>query len=86
MSETYSSFQSHTWLWFLQRVTAAFLILTLGFHFFWLHFVNHAAEVTLLGTAYRMKELGYFVTMILFLLGSTFHGVNGVYNALINQG
>jgi succinate dehydrogenase / fumarate reductase membrane anchor subunit len=24
--------------------------------------------------------------MILFLLTATFHGVNGVYNALVNQG
>jgi len=34
----------------------------------------------------RMQQLGYFVTMIAFLVTATFHGVNGVYNALINQG
>ncbi|MFB6266263.1 MAG: succinate dehydrogenase [Halodesulfurarchaeum sp.] len=86
MSQTYTSFRSGTWLWFLQRVTAAFLIFTLGFHFFWLHFVNHAAEITLAGTAMRMDQFGYLLTMILFLVTGTFHGVNGVYNALINQG
>jgi succinate dehydrogenase / fumarate reductase membrane anchor subunit len=86
MSEVYSSFRSGTWLWFLQRVTAVFLIGTLTFHFFWLHFVNHAADITLAGTAMRMDQLGYLVTMVLFLVAGAFHGVNGIYNALINQG
>ena len=86
MSEVYTSFRSGTWLWFLQRITAAFLIFTLAFHFFWLHFVNHAAEITLQGTAVRMDQLGYLITMLLFLVTGAFHGVNGIYNALINQG
>ena len=86
MSETYSSFESNTWLWVLQRVTAAFLVFTLAFHFLWLHFVNHAAEITLQGTAFRMDQLGYLLTMLLFLVAGAFHGVNGIYNALINQG
>jgi len=86
MAEQYSSFQSGTTLWFLQRVTAAVLVVTLMFHFFWLHFVNHAAEITFQGTAYRMDQLGYLVTILLFLFTAAFHGVNGVYNALINQG
>ncbi|MFW6002963.1 MAG: succinate dehydrogenase [Halanaeroarchaeum sp.] len=86
MAEQYSSFKSGTTLWFLQRVTAAILVVTLMFHFFWLHFVNHAAEITFQGTAYRMEQLGYFATMLLFLFAGAFHGVNGVYNALINQG
>jgi succinate dehydrogenase subunit D (EC 1.3.5.1) len=34
----------------------------------------------------RMQELAYFSLMVLFLITATFHGVNGVYNALINQG
>ena len=86
MAEQYSSFKSGTTLWFLQRVTAAILLVTLMFHFFWLHFVHHAAEITFQGTAFRMEQLGYFLTMLLFLVAGAFHGVNGVYNALINQG
>ncbi len=34
----------------------------------------------------RMEQLTYFSLMILFLVTATFHGVNGVYNALVNQG
>jgi len=34
----------------------------------------------------RMQTAGYFVTMVAFGLTATFHGVNGVYNALVNQG
>jgi succinate dehydrogenase / fumarate reductase membrane anchor subunit len=86
MAERYSSFAPGGTGWLLQRITAAFLIVVLAFHFFLLHFVNHAADVTFLVSADRMARTGYFVTMILFLVTATFHGVNGVYNALINQG
>jgi len=87
MSEPYrSSFTRGSTLWVLQRVTAAFLIVVLAFHFFQLHFVNHAWEIDFAGTQARMSNLLYFTTMVLFLITATFHGVNGVYNALINQG
>jgi succinate dehydrogenase / fumarate reductase membrane anchor subunit len=86
MAEHYSSFDRRGWRWFAQRVTAAFLIVVLAFHFMLLHFVNHAYEITLAGTTARMSQVGYFVTMVLFLVTATFHGVNGVYNALVNQG
>jgi len=86
MAERYSSFTPGGTGWFLQRVTAAFLVVVLAFHFFLLHFVNHAYEVTFLGTEARMQNIGYFLTMVLFLITAAFHGVNGVYNALVNQG
>jgi len=86
MAERYSSFTPGGTGWLLQRITAGFLIVVLAFHFFLLHFVNHAADVTFLMSADRMAQTGYFVTMILFLVTATFHGVNGVYNALLNQG
>ncbi|PSQ15431.1 succinate dehydrogenase [Halobacteriales archaeon QS_8_69_26] len=86
MAEEYRSFERGGTGWFLQRVTAAFLVVVLAFHFFNLHFLNHAYEVTFAGTEARMSDVGYFATMWLFLVTATFHGVNGVYNALINQG
>ena len=86
MAEYYSSFSKGGRMWFLQRITAVILIGTLAFHFFLLHFVNHAAEITFAGTQARMSQVGYFLTMIVFLIAATFHGVNGVYNALVNQG
>ncbi len=87
MSTPYrSSFTRGSTLWVLQRVTAAFLIVLLAFHFFQLHFVNHAWEIDFAGTQARMSNLLYFTTMVLFLITATFHGVNGVYNALVNQG
>ncbi|NHN57551.1 MULTISPECIES: succinate dehydrogenase [Halorussus] len=86
MAERHSSFRRGSASWLLQRVTAAFLVAVLAFHFFLLHFVNHPAEVTLAGTRARMRNVGYFATMALFLLAATFHGVNGVYNALVAQG
>jgi succinate dehydrogenase / fumarate reductase membrane anchor subunit len=86
MAEHYSSFEpgGRRWLW--QRITAAFLVVVLAFHFFLLHFVHHAADVTFAMSAGRMETLSYYSLMVLFLVTATFHGVNGVYNALINQG
>ncbi len=86
MSERYSSFdrKGQRWLW--QRITAAFLVVVLAFHFFLLHFVNHAAETTFAASSARMSQWTYYSLMVLFLITATFHGVNGVYNALLNQG
>ena len=86
MAERYSSFTPGGTGWLLQRITAAFLVVVLAFHFFQLHFVTHAADVTFAGTQARMENVGYFITMVLFLITAAFHGVNGVYNALLNQG
>jgi succinate dehydrogenase / fumarate reductase membrane anchor subunit len=86
MAEHYSSFERGGRRWLLQRLTAVFLIGVLAFHFILLHFVNHAAEVSFAGTNIRMSQVGYFATMWLFLVTATFHGVNGVYNALVNMG
>ena len=86
MAERYSSFTAGGRLWLWQRITAAFLIVVLAFHFFLLHFVHHADEVTFAMSAGRMETWSYYSLMILFLVTATFHGVNGVYNALINAG
>jgi len=86
MAEHYSSFTKGGRLWLWQRITAAFLVVVLAFHFFLLHFVYHADEVTFALSQARMTTLTYYSLMILFLFTATFHGVNGVYNALVNQG
>lgn len=86
MAERYSSFEPRGTRWLLQRVTAAFLAVLLAFHFFQLHFVNHAYEITFAGTQARMSNIFYFAAMWLFLVTAAFHGINGVYNALVNQG
>jgi succinate dehydrogenase / fumarate reductase membrane anchor subunit len=86
VSERYTSFEPGGRLWLWQRLTAAFLVVVLAFHFFLLHFVYHADEVTFALSQARMQQWTYYSLMILFLVTATFHGVNGVYNALINQG
>ena len=86
MAEHYSSFRRGSLAWLLQRVTAAFLIVVLAFHFLQLHFIEHAWEIDFDGTQDRMGNVGYFLTMVLFLIAAAFHGLNGVYNALVNQG
>ena len=81
MAKHYSSFKRGNWRWFVQRITAVFLIGALAFHFVTLHFVNHAANISFAGTQARMSEIGYFSLMVTFLVAGAFHGVNGVYNA-----
>ena len=85
MADHYSSFDRSGTRWLLQRLTAAFLVVVLAFHFFLLHFVNHAADVTFAGTSARMSTWTYFSLMVLFLLTATFHGVNGVYNTVVGK-
>ncbi|WP_435118562.1 succinate dehydrogenase [Halolamina sp. C58] len=85
MAEHYSSFDRSGTKWLLQRITAAFLVVVLAFHFFLLHFVNHAADVTFAGTSARMSTWTYFSLMVLFLLTATFHGVNGIHNTLVHR-
>jgi succinate dehydrogenase / fumarate reductase membrane anchor subunit len=86
MADHYSSFQRGDWRWFVQRITAVFLIGALAFHFVTLHFINHAAEISFAGTEARMSQIGYFSLMVTFLIAGAFHGVNGVYNGLVNMG
>ncbi|MFB6148716.1 MAG: succinate dehydrogenase hydrophobic membrane anchor subunit [Halobacteriales archaeon] len=86
MAERYSSFKPGGRGWLFQRLTAAFLVVVLAFHFLMRHFFFHADEVTFGQSAAFMAEWGYYGTMILFLITATYHGVNGVYNALVNQG
>jgi len=86
MAERYSSFAPGGTSWLLQRITAAFLVVVLAFHFFLLHFVHHAEEVSFVASAGRMEHWTYYSLMVLFLVTATFHGANGVYNALVNQG
>ena len=82
---TGSRFESGSMAWLLQRLTAVVLLFALAFHFLWLHFVNHAADVTFAGTSARMSTWTYFSLMVLFLLTATFHGVNGVYNTVVEK-
>lgn len=86
MSEHYSSFERGGRRWLFQRITAAFLVLTLAYHFAFRHFLYHAYEVSFDQSAAFMAEIGYFLTMVLFLIAATFHAVNGIYNALENAG
>lgn len=81
-----SSFQSGSYAWFLQRVTAVVLVGALAFHLIFLHVVNHAPEITLLGSGLRMDGLVYLLFTLIFLIAAAYHGINGVYNALLNHG
>ena len=86
MSEHYSSFERGGRRWLRQRITAVFLVVVLVFGLFFLHFVHHADEVTFAMSAGRMETLSSYSLITLFLLTATFHGVNGVYNTLVNAG
>lgn len=81
-----SSFNTNSISWLLQRASAVILILLLAGHMLQQHFLNHPYELTFMQTQVRMQELWYFSAMWLFLIVGAFHGLNGVYQALIGFG
>ncbi|MDY7081543.1 MAG: hypothetical protein SXQ77_03845, partial [Halobacteria archaeon] len=84
----------------LQRITGVGLIVLLGFHFAVEHFIVGAEEVDFDNTVERMSEgvlSGQFATVnvpalmyqaiaILLLGFSIYHGFNGVYTIVTEQG
>jgi len=46
MASHYSSFEPKGTRWLVQRLTAAFLVVVLAFHFMLLHFVNQGLDGT----------------------------------------
>jgi succinate dehydrogenase/fumarate reductase cytochrome b subunit len=82
------------WLWFLQRVTGAGLIVLLLIHFIVNHYLNISeAEKGILpglvvfsNVADRFKTAGYWVIDIFLLSFVLYHGLNGIRNIALDYG
>jgi succinate dehydrogenase/fumarate reductase cytochrome b subunit len=82
------------WLWFLQRVTGAGLIVLLLIHVVVNHYFNISeAEKDILpglvvfsDVADRFKTAGYWVIDIFLLSFVLYHGLNGIRNIALDYG
>ncbi|AEG16737.1 hypothetical protein G7K71_17770 [Desulfofundulus sp. TPOSR] len=70
------------WTWLFQRITAFFLILVLGVHFWILHYQN-PGEILVYADAARRLQTALFLTVDSLLLAfGLFHALNGLHNVL----
>jgi succinate dehydrogenase hydrophobic anchor subunit len=72
------------WLWLLQRVSAALLLIVLALHLFYVHYAQLGKPILFSGTTLRLKDLSYFSVTALLLLAGLFHGLNGLRAILLD--
>lgn len=75
---------SGSWSWLLQRVTAAVLILLLGWHVVVLHWVRPGGAIAFGSVTIRLQTLLYMVIDYGLLAFALYHGLNGVRNVLLD--
>jgi succinate dehydrogenase hydrophobic membrane anchor protein len=71
----------HTW--FLQRITAAFLLFGLAVHFVWLHWFT-ARPVTLAQVKARLCSAPWIIFDALLLAAALYHMLYGLYGILLD--
>src|SRR3989337_1336406 len=72
------------WAWFLQRVTAALIVIFLGIHWGVLHFIDVGTKITFSGVSERLA-LPLFVVVDYGLLALVlFHGLNGIATVIMD--
>lgn len=69
--------------WFLQRLTALFLVLGLIVHFVVLHFMIER-PVTIEKVAERLKNPGWIVFDSILLIACLYHALNGVNSIILD--
>ncbi|AGK99692.1 succinate dehydrogenase membrane subunit [Desulfoscipio gibsoniae] len=76
----------NAWVWLLQRISAALLLIILGLHV-WLIYVTNPVEVISFDEAKgRLTSASYIVLYALLLLFGLFHAFNGLYAVMVDMG
>lgn len=76
--------QGGMWPWLLQRITALYLVLGLGFHVVLLHAFS-IGELNFASIAERFASSGFFAFVDVTLLAAAlFHALNGVRMVLLD--
>lgn len=70
------------WTWFIQRITAALLIIFILAHFWVTHFAVPGEEITFRGVTARLQSPFFLVLDSLLLATAIYHGLNGVRNVI----
>lgn len=72
------------WAWFLQRITAAVLLLLVAVHFGIMHFVDPTVHYDFFSSSIRLKGALYFLVDAGLLYMGLFHGLNGIRNIVLD--
>ena len=75
--------KSGMWPWFLQRITALFLVLGLFVHFLVLHYLIER-PVTFDKVVDRLSSPGWIIFDSLLLIACIYHAFNGLYAILLD--
>jgi succinate dehydrogenase cytochrome b556 subunit len=75
--------KSGMWPWFLQRLTALFLVTGLLVHFWVLHF-RIERPVTYAKVLDRLSSSGWILFDSLLLIACIYHALNGIYSILVD--
>ena len=70
------------WNWFIQRITAALLIVFIIAHFWVTHFAVPGEEITFERVTSRLQSPWFLVLDSLLLATTVYHGLNGVRNVV----
>lgn len=73
-----------TWLWLLQRITAALILFVLYTHIFRVHYIELGQPILFAGVALRLKDIMMLATDSCLLLLGLLHGLNGVRTVLLD--
>ena len=74
----------HAWTWFLQRISAAILVIALGLHIGFLHFSAGGAALTYSDITARLKTPVLIWLDILLLIFGLYHAVYGLYSVFLD--
>lgn len=74
----------HAWTWFLQRISAVFLVIVLGLHVGFLHFSNAGEPLNYSDIMIRLKAPVLISLDILLLILGLYHALYGVYSVFLD--
>lgn len=74
------------WGWFLQRVTAALLVVFLGIHLWYLHYVLVGKEITFEGVQARLQSSWFLAVDAVILAAGIYHALYGIRGIILDLG
>ena len=74
----------HAWTWFLQRISAVFLVIVLGLHIGFLHFSNAGETLNYSDIMIRLKTPVLISLDILLLIFGLYHALYGLYSIFLD--
>lgn len=72
------------WLWFLQRLSAALIVLILSLHLYQIHYAELGKPILFAGVVLRLKNILLLAVDSSLLLLGLFHGLNGLRAVLLD--